>query len=317
MERVGFIGLGNMGSGMAANIQKAGYPMVVYDIREEATKPYLERGASLGSSPADVAARSDVVLTSVPGPKEMEQVALGPEGILNGIAPGSVYLDLTTNRPSLIRETEPKFRERGAHLLDAPVSGGKDGAASGNLAVMVGGDPEVYERVKPLLDSFGDKVFHVGDIGCGCVAKLVHNMISRGVRLAFEEGMTLGVKAGVDAESLWEAVRRGALGRASFIHYDFPKKVLLQDNDPPTADLSISIKDISLATELGREFSVPLPIANLGEQQVIEGINRGWLRQDSSVLFRLQEEKAGVEVRAPNVDPEKAAKFITTHPETQ
>ena len=204
METVGFIGLGNMGGGMAGNIQKAGYPMVVFDIREAATRTFLEGGARLGDSPAQVAALSDITFTSLPGPREVEAVSLGSEGVLEGIKPGGIYVDLSTSRPTLIREIEPKFRQKGAYVLDAPVSGGKSGAASGNLAVMVGGDRDIFDRIKPLLDSFGDKVFYAGEIGAGSVAKLMHNMISHGVRQAIAEGMTLGVKAGVEPEALWE-----------------------------------------------------------------------------------------------------------------
>ena len=207
METVGFIGLGNMGGGMAGNIQKAGYPMVVFDLREEATRPFLEAGARLGNSPADVASRCDVTLTSLPGPREVESVAVGAEGVLEGIRPGSVYIDLSTSRPTLIRELEVKFRAKGIHVLDAPVSGGKTGAQTRNLAVMVGGEREIFDRVKPLLDAFGDKVFYAGEIGAGSVAKLVHNMIGHGVRQAIAEGLTLGVKAGVDPEPLWECIQ--------------------------------------------------------------------------------------------------------------
>ncbi|MEC9279402.1 MAG: NAD(P)-dependent oxidoreductase [Chloroflexota bacterium] len=201
METVGFIGLGNMGGGMSVNIQKAGYPMVVYDLREEAAKPLLEGGARLANSPAEVASLCDVTLTSLPGPREVESVSTGPEGVLEGMKPGGIFIDLSTSRPTLIREIEPRFRQKGCHVLDAPVSGGKSGAASGNLAVMVGGEREIFDRVKPILDAFGDKVFYAGEIGAGSVAKLVHNMIGHGVRQAIAEGMTLGVKAGVEAEA--------------------------------------------------------------------------------------------------------------------
>ena len=192
METVGFIGLGNMGGGMSANIQRAGYPMIVYDLREEAALPLLEGGARLANTPSEVAATSDVTFTSLPGPYEVEAVSTGADGVLEGIKPGSVYIDLSSSRPTLIREIEPKFRAKGCHVLDAPVSGGKTGAASGNLAVMVGGDREVFDRVKPILDSFGDKVFYAGEIGAGSVAKLVHNMIGHSVRQAIAEGLTLG-----------------------------------------------------------------------------------------------------------------------------
>ena len=317
METVGFIGLGNMGGGMAGNIQKAGYPMVVYDLREEATRPFLEAGARLGSSPADVAERCEVTLTSLPGPREVELVATSSEGILEGIKPGSVYIDLSTSRPTLIRELEVKFRAKGVHVLDAPVSGGKSGAQSRNLAVMVGGEREIFDRVKPLLDAFGDKVFYAGEIGAGSVAKLVHNMIGHGVRQAIAEGLTLGVKAGVDPEPLWECVRRGSLGRMNVLHEGVVRTLFRGEYDPPSFALELARKDIGLATDLGREFNVPMPVANLAEQIAIEAMNRGWGGMDSSVTIRLQEEQADVEVRAPHVDPARAARFITTHPDAE
>ena len=317
METVGFIGLGNMGAGMAGNIQKAGYPMVVYDIREGATRPFLEGGARLASSPAEVARLSDVTFTSLPGPKEVEEVAVGPEGVLAGIRRGGIYVDLSTSRPTLIRQIEPRFRQKGAHVLDAPVSGGKTGAATGNLAVMVGGEREIYDRIKPLLDAFGDKVFYAGSIGAGSIAKLVHNMIGHGVRQAIAEGLTLGVKAGVEPEALWECVRRGALGRMSGLHEGIARTVFRGQFEPASFALALSRKDIGLATDLGREFNVPMPVANLVEQIAIQGMNRGWGDKDSSITFLLQEEVAGVEVRAPHVDPAKAARFITTHPDAE
>ncbi|HJN87952.1 MAG: NAD(P)-dependent oxidoreductase [Dehalococcoidia bacterium] len=315
METVGFIGLGNMGGGMAANIQKAGYPMVVYDLREEATRPFLENGARLANSPSEIAGLCDVVLTSLPGPREVEEVAVGREGLLEAIKPGAIFIELSTSRPTLIREIEPRFRQKGAHVLDAPISGGKTGAASGNLAVMVGGEREVFDRMKPLLDSFGDKVFYAGEIGAGSVAKLVHNMIGHGVKQAIAEGMTLGVKAGVDAEALWECVRRGSLGRMRVLHEGIAKTMFRGEYEPPSFALALSRKDIGLATELGREFNVPMPVANLAEQIVVQALNRGWGDLDSSATFMLQEESAGVEVRAPHVDPAKAGRFISTNPD--
>ena len=317
METVGFIGLGNMGAGMSRNIQRAGYAMVVYDVREAATKPLLEGGARLASSPAEVARLSDVTFTSLPGPKEVEEVATGPQGLLEGVKEGDIYVDLSTSGPTLVRRIEPLFRQKGAHMLDAPVSGGPSGAASGNLAVMVGGEEEIYERIKPIFDAFGDKTFYAGDIGAGSVSKLVHNMIGHGVWQAVAEGMTLGVKAGVDAKSLWECVRRGAMGRMNTLHERLPRSVFQGKFEPPGMYLKVARKDIGLATELGKEYDVPMPIANLAEQIAIQGLNRGWGEKDSSITFLLQEEAAGVEVRAHGIDPEKSGRFISTHPETQ
>jgi 3-hydroxyisobutyrate dehydrogenase len=264
---------------------------------------------------AEVARAATVVLTSLPGPREVETVATGPGGLLEGIRPGSVWIDTSTSRPTLIRQLEPRFRAKGAHVLDAPVSGGKTGAASRNLAVMVGGDRAVYDRVKPVLDAIGDKVFHAGAIGAGSVCKLVHNMVGHSVRQAIAEALTLGVKAGVEAEAVWECIRRGALGRMHYLHEGLPKTVFRGEYDPPMFALSLARKDIGLATELAREFDVPMPMTNLAEQIAIQGVNRGWGGLDNNVVFRLQEEAAGVEVRAPGIDPTRAARFITTHPD--
>ena len=315
METVGFIGLGNMGGGMAANIQRAGHPMVIYDLREETARPLLECGARLANSPSEVAELSDITFTSLPGPKEVEQVALGNQGVLEGIRPGSVYIDLSSSRPSLIREMEPTFRQKGVHILDAPVSGGKTGAESGNLAVMVGGEKEVFDRIKPILDTFGDKVFYAGSIGAGSVCKLVHNMIGHSVRQAIAEGLTLGVKAGVDPEPLWESIRRGSLGRMRVLHEGLVKTMFRGEYEPASFALNLAYKDISLATELAREYDVPMPMSTLAEQIAMQAMNRGWSDHDSSVTVRLQEEQSQTEVRAPHLDPSKAGKFITTHPE--
>ena len=209
-------------------------------------------------------------------------MATGLQGLLEGIKEGDIYVDLSTSGPTLVRRIEPLFRQKGAHMLDAPVSGGPAGAASGNLAVMVGGEQEVYERVKPILDAFGDKAFYAGDIGAGSVSKLVHNMISHGVWQAVAEGMTLGVKAGVDAKSLWECVRRGAMGRMNTLHERLPRSVFLGKFEPPGMYLRVARKDIGLATELGKEYDVPMPIANLAEQIAIQGLNRGWERRTAA-----------------------------------
>jgi 3-hydroxyisobutyrate dehydrogenase len=315
VETVGFVGLGNMGGAMAANVLRAGYPLVVHDLRPEPARRLGDRGARLAASAGEVARLADVTLTSLPGPHEVESVAAGPGGILDGIRPGAVWVDTSTSRPTLIRELEGRFRARGAHVLDAPVSGGTTGAETRNLAVLVGGDRAVYERVKPVLDAFGDKVFYAGAIGAGSVVKLVHNMIGHGIRQAIAEGLTLGVKAGVDAEAVWEGIRRGAAGRMHILHEGLPRTLLRGQFEPAMFALALARKDIALATELGREFGVPLPVASLVEQIAIEAMNRGWARLDNTVTIRLQEEAAGVEVRAPGVDPARAARFITTHPD--
>lgn len=315
METVGFIGLGNMGSRMAANLQRAGYPMVVHDVRPEAASDLAEAGADLASAPRDVAARADVIFTSLPGPAEVELVATGPDGLEGALRAGQVYVDLSTNRPTLMRDLEARFRPLGVDVLDAPVSGGVIGAADRNLAVMVGGDRDVFERVRPLLGAIGDKVFYAGAIGAGTVCKLVHNGIAMAVRQSIAEGMTLGVKAGVETEALWEAVRRGALGRMVILHEQLPRSVFVRDFDTVSFALELARKDVALALDLAEEYGVPVRTFEHVQSVQDEGVRRGWGKRDNSATFLLQEEAAGVELRAPNVDVERASRFITTHPD--
>ena len=295
METVGFIGLGNLGSPMARSFQAAGYPMVVHDMREEATKPLLEGGASLARSPAEVAGRSDLTFTSLPGPNEVEAVVLGPEGILEGIREGGIYLDLSTCGPGLVRRLEPMFRQKGAHVLDAPVLSSPTRAVDRSLTVIVGGDRGTYERVHGILEAFADQIVYAGSLGSGCVCKLVQNMVNIGVRHMVAEGLTLGVKAGVDLGALMESGSRDAVGSVGTL---MSQTVFSGRFEPPSFSLALARKDVGLAMELGRENNVPMQLANIVEQTMIHGINRGWAGKDRTITFLLQEESAGVEVRS-------------------
>ncbi len=294
MQTVGFIGLGNLGTPMAQNIQRAGFPMVVYDARENATRALLEGGARLAMSPGEVANISDVILSSVPGPIEVEEITLGRDGILNGLKPGDVYVDLSTSRPSLIRRIGKVFEERGAHVLDAPVLASPADAADRQVIVMPSGDKEVYEQLLPVFDAFADKVVYQGDLGNGSVCKLVNNMITLAVRQVVAEGLTLGMKAGLDLDALIEAGSRGILGSQ---REGLERTVFAGKFEPPSFRQALARKDIALANELARELSVPMAVANHVEQVSIECGNRGWGDMDTHVIYRLQEEAAGVEIR--------------------
>ncbi len=291
--KVGFIGLGTMGASMASNIQKAGFELVVNDIRREAAAPHLAAGATWADTPRKVGEASDVVLTSLPAPPDVELVALGAEGLLAGMKAGTAYFDLSTSSPTLIRRIHKVFGERGIHVLDAPVSGGPRGAKSRKLAVWVGGDEAVFLRYKPVLDAMGDQVIRVGEIGAGSVAKLVHNCAGYAVQCALAEVFTMGVKAGVEPLALWKAVRQGANGRQRL--YDrLTDNFLRGKYDPPAFALRLAYKDVSLATALGREHRVPMRLCELAEQEMLEALNRGWGERDSRVAMLLQEERAGV-----------------------
>ena len=315
MQTVGFIGLGNMGGPVAGHIQRAGFPMFVYDLREQATRLFRERGATVVNSAAELAGASDVIFTALPMPQDVEQVA---KSIVEGIKPGAIYIDISTSPPSLTRRLEPLFAAKGAHVLDAPVASGQPGAARGIHEVMVGGAPEIFERAKPVLRAFGDQVLYAGPLGSGSISKLVHQMINSTVSQAIAEGLTLGAKAGVDVKSLWECVRRGMVGRMHVLHVQVPQNVFRNDYATDTFPLKLLCKDVGLATALGREFNVPLPLASLAEQNLVVAVNRGWIDESAyTVTFRLQEEAAQVELRADGVDPQKAAKYISTNPEAK
>ncbi|MSQ07629.1 MAG: NAD(P)-dependent oxidoreductase [Dehalococcoidia bacterium] len=294
--KVGFVGLGTMGGRMAYNTLQGGHELVVHDIRRESATSHLEAGATWADSPREVAEASDLVFTSLPGPVEVEAVALKENGILEGMSAGKVYLDLSTNSPTLIRRIHEIYAARGVHVLDAPVSGGPRGARTRNLAVWVGGDREVYERCKPALDAIGDKVYYVGPIGCGSIAKLVHNCAGYIIQCGLAEVFTMGVKAGVEPLALWQAVRRGAQGRRGTFE-GLAEHLLPGNFDPPDFALRLARKDVDLAVSVGREYDVPMRLANLALAELTEAINRGWGHRDSRVAMLLQEERAGVEVR--------------------
>jgi 3-hydroxyisobutyrate dehydrogenase len=296
--KIGFIGLGTMGRHMAMHLIEAGHELTVHDLRREAAEPHLAAGARWADSPAELAGDVELVFTSLPGPAEVETVALGEKGLLAGMRPGSVWFDLTTNSPALIRRLHALFAERGVHVLDAPVSGGPRGAQTRRLALWVGGDEKLFERYKPVLDAIGDQPYYVGPIGTGSVAKLVHNCAGYAIQCALAEVFTLGVKAGVDPLALFKAVRNGAVGRRrtfdGLVEQFLPGKF-----EPPAFTLRLAHKDVSLATGLARELHVPMRMADLALEELTEALNRGWGERDSRVAMLLQEERAGVEIRVP------------------
>src|SRR4030095_15385991 len=215
-----------------------------------------------------------------PGPREVEEVALAEDGLLAGMRRGTAWFDLSTNSPTVVRRLHERFAAKGVGMLDAPVSGGPAGAKSRKLALWVSGDKTEFERHKLVLDAIGDQAMYVGPIGTGTVAKLVHNTAGYAILAGLAEVFTLGVKAGVEPLALWQAVRQGAFGRRRtfdrLAQAFFPRPFY-----PPTLALELAHKDITLATELGRELNVPLRIAALVHEELTEALNRGWADRDS------------------------------------
>ncbi len=295
--KIGFIGLGNMGGPMALNLLKAGHSLAVYDARREAAEPQLAAGARWAESPAAAAADCEVVMTSLPGPKEIEEVALGEGGIMSGLARGAIYADLSTNSPAVIRRLNAAFKAKGIEVLDAPVSGGIPGARNATLAVMVGGDRAAFDTIKPALDAIGDKVSYIGASGAGSVAKLVHNMIAICSTQLLAEAFTMGVKAGVAPEALLKVVQDGAYGQGMLLAGTMPKMVFRGNFDRVTFALKLARKDLGLATEVGRELNVPMPLASLVEQDFLAALANGLGEKDSTAAVTVQENRAGVKIR--------------------
>ena len=300
MKNVGFIGLGTMGASFATNLQNAGFQLIVHDARKEAAAPHLARQARWADTPKAVAEASEVVLTSLPGPPEINAVALdGETGLIAGMKPGSVYFDLSTNSPTDIRRIHAAYAEKGIHVLDAPVSGGPKGAKSGKLAIWVGGDEAVFNANRAVLDAMGDQVRYIGPIGAGSVAKLVHNSAGYAIQCAIAEVSTAGVKAGVEPLPLWEAIRQGARGRMRTFD-SLSDHFLVNKYDPPDFALRLAHKDVSLAAQLGRDVGVPMRLINMTHAEMTEALNRGWGHRDSRSFLLLQQERAGMTIE---VDP--------------
>ena len=292
--KVGFIGVGFMGQHMAKHILDGGHDLTIYDISETAAKNLVKAGAKSLSSPSEVAAVSEVIFTSLPTPQDVEQVVLGEGGILAGALEGTTLFDLSTTDPETITRISNSASQRGINVLDAPVSGGTIGAEQGTLCVMVGGDKNNYDRYKSVLDLIGNQVVYCGNLGAGAVCKIVNNLIGMTLGVVLSEAFSLGVKAGVDPMTLYNAVSMSS-GETRQMH-TFPTG-LFEGDFSPGFKLDLGSKDVGLATNLGRSLRVPMDVSNLIHQKYVEAQNRGWGEQSTTAIAKLQEERAGVEIR--------------------
>ena len=281
---------------MAAQIAAAGFSLTVHDISQEAAVTLVEAGAEWAESPRAVAEQCDVVCTCLPGPPEFQEVIYGADGVLEGIGAGSVLIDHTTNSPELVRETHRRLESAGVAMLDAPVSGGAEGARTRDLTMLVGGDNDTLDRCRPVLDAIAKTVMHVGDIGAGCVCKIAHNCAGFSLDMATVECLTMGVSAGVDPAVLVEVFQRCAIGRNFNLHTRLPDTLFSGDFEPRFA-LKTAMKDMRLATELAEHYGVPMNLTEVCQAEMEEAMTRGWEGLDSSAFLRLQEERSGVQLR--------------------
>src|SRR5215469_1386503 len=302
--QLGFIGTGTMGTPIAACLIDAGHGLTVYDIRREATQTLAGRGADAVGSPRAVAERSEVVFTSLPGPDQMQLAVLDPaHGILAGLRAGGVYVDLTTNAPTVARKIAEACRARGLAMLDAPVSGRPPG-----MTVMVGGDEAVFARCRPLFDAIARNTFYVGEAGAGCIAKLVTQYLGYTNFVAALEGMLIGAKAGIDLSTLARIVPLSAGASRTFDN--IPRSVLT-GSFSAGGTLDIVAKDLDLACDLARVVGAPAHLGLLAHDVLARAQAQGWGPHGFPVAARILEAMAGTELRAPVAD---VTSYQTTDP---
>jgi 3-hydroxyisobutyrate dehydrogenase-like beta-hydroxyacid dehydrogenase len=294
--RVGFIGLGRMGGAMAARLADAGAVLTVHDKRREATAAILHEGAHWADSPREVAAATNIVCTSLPGPEEAEDVYLGPQGIVHGVRRQALCIDFSTNAPAWVQRAAAEISACGGALLDAPVSGGVEAARTGYLTVLVGGKAETIAAARPVLDAIATTVLHVGEVGTASICKVLHNCAVFCTNLAMMECFTVGVKAGVPAATLVEVFQKSGLGRNLDLQAAMPA-TLFRGNFEPRFLMSLARKDMGLATELARQLGARMQLADYCERDMEAAMERGWGEKDNTIFLTLCEERAGVQVR--------------------
>jgi 3-hydroxyisobutyrate dehydrogenase-like beta-hydroxyacid dehydrogenase len=292
--RVGFVGLGNMGHFMAANLQKAGHELTVNDLRPETAAELVENGATWADSLRSTASGAEAVFLSLPGPPDVEAVVSGEGGILDAMAAGSTIVDLSTNSPSMVRKLAEVAGAKGVGFLDAPVSGGTRGARDATLAVMVGGDAALFARFEPVLKAIGPNVFNTGPVGTGNVAKLINNQLAFINMMAMNEALVMGAKAGIDLVMLRDIVRASS---GDSFPWAGGAQAVLKDRLPARFTTTLACKDIGLAQELAEETGVDSVLGRQTQQLLLGYRDNGFAQEDVLATIKAVEEQAGQQVR--------------------
>jgi 3-hydroxyisobutyrate dehydrogenase len=289
--RVGVVGLGTMGSAMAANLVRAGFETTVWNRTPGRASALVDSGARDGDSPAAVAGDADVVVLSVSDTPDVEQVLFDEDGIAAGAHDGLVVVDTSTISPSATRDFAGRLREHGADLVDAPVSGGSEGAKNATLTIFVGGDDAAVGRARPVLEALGKTITHFGPVGSGQAVKAVNQVVIAGAYLAVAEGLVLAIKAGLDADKVVEALGGGVAG--SWILQNRSGRMIANDY-PLGFRTSLHLKDLGIALGLAREVGAVLPLAGLAQQLENGLVARGFGDEDNSNLARAVRELSGL-----------------------
>jgi 2-hydroxy-3-oxopropionate reductase len=259
MKKIGFVGVGIMGKPMAKNLIDAGYKLVVYDIVEKALNGVVEHGAERGTSPKDIAEKSDIIITMLPNSPDVRKVVLGEHGVIAGVKKGQILIDMSSIAPLVSREVAKELTKKGVEMLDAPVSGGQEKAEAGTLAIMVGGKKEIFEECKEILDVMGGSVTLVGDIGAGQTTKLANQIIVAVNIAAVAEALIMGKKAGVDPEAIFNAIRGGLAG-SQCLQDKAPR--MFEGRYDPGFRIRLHVKDLTNVLETSREIHMAMPLTS-------------------------------------------------------
>ncbi|OGP96554.1 MAG: 2-hydroxy-3-oxopropionate reductase [Deltaproteobacteria bacterium RBG_16_47_11] len=294
-KKVGFIGLGIMGKPMAKNLLKAGFPIIAYDLNKDAVEDLVKAGALAARSSKEAAGRADVIITMLPDSPDVKEVILGKDGVIEGIKPGSIVIDMSSINPLVSQEIEKELRKKGVEMLDAPVSGGETGAIQGTLAIMVGGEEKVFKDCVDLFSSMGKNIVRVGGIGAGGFVKLVNQIIVALNIAAVGEAFTLGVKAGLDPQVMYQAIRGGLAG-SSVLETKAP--MIFGRNFKPGFKIRLHQKDLKNALSTAKDLGVPLPLSSLVQQIFVSLMTEGRGEEDHSALATFFEKMAKVEIKS-------------------
>ncbi len=293
MLRIGYIGLGLMGKSIARNILKAGFPVVVHNRSRGAVEELAAEGAIPAFGAAEVARQVDVVFTNLPDSPDVEKVALGPGGIIEGAHKGLIFVDNSTIKPATARKIAQALGEKGVQCLDAPVSGGDIGARNGTLAIMVGGPEEALEKVMPVFQAMGKSVTHIGEAGAGQIAKAANQIMVAAQMVAMGELLVFAQKAGADPRKVVEAIKAGA---AQCWTLDVKPQRLFAGNRQPGFKAYMQAKDLNIVLESAREFGAPLPSLALDSQLFNAMVAQGLGELDNSAVIALLEQMAGIKL---------------------
>lgn len=293
--KIGFIGLGVMGKSMAINIIKNGHNLKVSDLNKEAVNELKGMGAEECLNGAEAADGADIVFTSLPNSQIVESVVTGKGGILETAKEGMIYVDLSSITPKIIQNIAKKASEKGVKVLDAPVSGGSAGAQKGTLTIMVGGDEESFNKVLPVLNCIGTKVFHVGNVGAGDTLKLVNNLLLGANMVAVSEALALGVKAGLKPEIMYNIISQSS--GSSYALTAKYKNFIAKGNFAPGFAIDLQYKDLQLAVDTAKDLKMPLLMGNQAQQLYEVARAKGLGTEDISAVLKLYEELGNIEVR--------------------